>query len=83
MLCIWVCVKGWNVERVIRVIHMALLASVSALSLPEERSVRWCEVSYEARLLEFWDRDLNQGRPTVETDYSSQMSVTLSGATVE
>lgn len=41
--------------RVIRVMHMALPASVSALSLPEERSARWCEVSYEVRLLEFGD----------------------------
>lgn len=37
--------------RALGVTHMALLARVSPLSLPEEKSVHWSQVSQEARLL--------------------------------
>ena len=42
---VWVCVKVWSVARAIGFMHMALLSSVSPLSLPEERSDHWSRVS--------------------------------------
>lgn len=45
VVCVWVCVTVWSVARPIGFMHMALLSSVSPLSLPEERSDHWPQVS--------------------------------------